>query len=517
MQPNLRLEGASSGNLVEVAGSNQVKVIPEIDATNNDANIGGTRLFYENDQGLANYGGMVPYLRAVRSSDEYRKRVELDVLLDEEVFSTVTQNLTKHSMTSATYVPAWTLSGFNTNPTYLTTAGGVALLKTYKTFSIVGTETLSLDAEVSLTFSNSITMPGGTAIELGFGLNNAASPYEWFDGIYVRFTAGGVYLIMRNNSNTDTNASEVFVNPDGIGKTIWQPVAGRKYQFIIYVTVRMVRCWISDPVTGLTWLANSLLPPQGYAMLTASSSYQMVLRQYQSSSPLTGTNLTLGRYSVRRGGGQRYVSPLGRVVNRAGENINSPGTLTTTANQTITTGSITRPAAIALTNTTAALTSLSGIILETPSLASGTDGILLEYLNPALPTAVSTSFLPTRRLRIDGIRINAFVSTVFTAGGPMVKNFYIAIGSTSGSLAGVAADTVTTKAFRRIQIDYEEAWITAQAVNTFPTVRGSNYARFKNPLYVNPGEYVALICYCTGTPVTAGTIQRAVSFDFTWE
>ena len=116
MQPNLRLEGASSGNLVEVAGSNQVKVIPEIDATNNDANIGGTRLFYENDQGLANYGGMVPYLRAVRSSDEYRKRVELDVLLDEEVFSTVTQNLTKHSMTSATYVPAWTLSGFNTNP-----------------------------------------------------------------------------------------------------------------------------------------------------------------------------------------------------------------------------------------------------------------------------------------------------------------------------------------------------------------------------------------------------------------
>jgi hypothetical protein len=115
------------------------------------------------------------------------------------------------------------------------------------------------------------------------------------------------------------------------------------------------------------------------------------------------------------------------------------------------------------------------------------------------------------------VRISAFVQTALSVGGPLNKNFYIAYGSTSVSLASVATDTATTKAYRRVQIPYSEVWTAAQTVNTLPKLGGPSYFQFKNPIYVNPGEFIALVCYGTGTPITTGTIQRSIAFDYTWE
>ena len=219
---------------------------------------------------------------------------------------------------------------------------------------------------------------------------------------------------------------------------------------------------------------------------------------------------------MRRGGGQSVASSLADISSRTLESILSPGTLTTTGNQAITTGSITRPGAAAPTNTTSLLASLSGIVLETPSLASGTDGIIMSYLNPALPTTTGTTFPQARRLRIDGVRIGSFVQTALT-GGPFVRGYYLAYGSTALSLAGVASDTVTTKAYRRIQLELTQVYTATQAIDTLPAISGSSYMTFKNPIYVNPGEYVCLVGYNTGTVASAGTLQHAISFDYAWE
>ena len=42
-----RIEGNTSGNVVEVAGTNQLKIIPETNTVSNQANIGGVRSFHE--------------------------------------------------------------------------------------------------------------------------------------------------------------------------------------------------------------------------------------------------------------------------------------------------------------------------------------------------------------------------------------------------------------------------------------------------------------------------------------
>ena len=511
-----RIEGNVSGNVVEVAGTNQLKIIPETNATTNAANIGGVRVYSENDQGLAaGMGTVTPYLQSVEVSDEYRQRTELDILLDEENIAYTAQNFTKTAMYATTYVPAWSAQGFSTNPTSLLTAGAAVLFKTYKTYAVNGTETTSLDMEVSFTYASGAQLPTNTVAEIGFGVSAITTPYDFFDGVYIRLTPSGMYLVNRNNSSTDTVVSSAFLAPDSTGTTVWQPVSGRKYQIIIYAMTRMTECWISDPVLGLTWLASEVNTPAGYSQPTASSSLPVAVRQYQATAPTVASTVIVGRWSVRRGG-TTIASGLGETMARIGENINSPGTLTTTANQTITTGSITRPAAAVPTNTTALVTSLSGIVLETNTLAIGTDGILMAYQNPALPTTTGTTYLPARRLRIDGVRIASSVQTVFVS-TLYSKYFYIAYGSTSVSLAGVAADTVTTKAYRRVMLDLVQSYPATAAVGSIPSQNGSSYMQFKNPLFVNPGEFVALCTYDIGVVPTSGVIQHAISFDYSWE
>jgi hypothetical protein len=512
MSMDITIVGGTSGNRAEVAGTgnNQVKIIPETDATNNPLNIGDIRCFSENDQGLSTG---VPFLSSPETSTDYRLRTELDTILDEESFVYTAQNFTKHAMYATTYAPTWTSTGFNTNPANSLTAAAAAVLKTWKTFSVVGTETLSLDIEAAITFQSGVQLPANTVIEFGIGLTSNTTPYDFFDGFYFRINPTACYAVIRNNSSTDTAVSNAFKAVDGV--TTWQPVSGRKYEFILYLSTRSVLVWVNDPVLNEVWLASTLKTPSGYGAPIASPAAQVVVRQFQASAPPVASQITIGRYSVRRGG-QVIASSLGEFNTRAVENIYSQGTLTTTANQTITTGSVTRPTAAAPTNTTTLLASLSGIVLETGTLAVGTDGILMSFQNPVLPTATSTTYTTQRRLRIDGVRIGSSVQTAFTAGG-FTKYFYLAYGSTALSLQGVATDTATTKAYRRIMLELVHAYTATQAIATLPAQIGPNYIQFKNPVFVNPGEFVALCTYHIGTAGVTGVLQHNIAFDYAWE
>ena len=517
MSMDVTTVGGTTGNRAEVNAYNSAKVVLETNATTNAANIGGVRMYSENDQGLAaGTGSLAPYLLSTETSDEYRQRNELDILLDEENFSYSAQNFTKHQMYATTYAPTWTTQGFNTNPASSLTAAAAMLLRTYKTFSVNGTETTSWDCELAFTWTTGAQLPTNTVIEQGFGLNAVTTPYDVFDGVYFRLTPSGMYLVVRNNSSTDTAISSTFFAPDGTGTTVWQPVSGRKYQFILYSMARSIECWIADPVTGMTWLAGDVNCPPGYSQPTASSALPIFVRQYQATAPTIASQVTIGRWSVRRGG-QVIAQGLGEFNARATENINSPGTLTTTANQAITSGSITRPTAGVPSNTTALVTSLSGMVLETNTLAVGTDGILMAYLNPALPTATGTSYLPARRLRIDGVRIGSVVQTVFVNTVALAKMFYIAYGSTTLSLAGTATDAVTAKAYRRLMIDLAQSYPINAAAGTVPTTTGETFIKLQNPLFINPGEYVALCTYHLPTAATSGVIQHSIAFDYAWE
>jgi hypothetical protein len=329
--------------------------------------------------------------------------------------------------------------------------------------------------------------------------------------VYVRTNSSGSYLVLRNNSATDSAVSSAF--KDNTGAATWFPTSGRKYQFILYWTTREVEIWINDPVTEIIFLAAQLAVPAGYGSPTASAALPIFVRQYHSGTPTVAGQFTLSRNSVRRGG-----SNIGTTLNvaaaRGYESNLLPGSLASTQIQTITTGSIVRPSAAVPANTTSTLASLGGIYVETGTLAIGTDAILMSFLNPVLPVAVAATYAPQRRLRIDGVSICSGVTVAFATGG-FQKHFYLAYGSTSVSLAGVAADTVTTKAYRRMHIPIVQYYTATHAPGA-PNGAATFYA-LQTPIYINPGEYVALVTFHQGTVGTTGVITHSLQFDYSWE
>lgn len=504
-----KIIGWVSGNGVEVTSTNRLKV-DLADALVAPEQVGAVRLFVENDAGQS-LGA--PVLMSPEVDQDYRIRAAGDTLLDDEQLNYTTQNFTKFAQYATTYVPSHTINGWNSNPTNLTTAGAAVLYKTWKTFAMEGSQTLAFDVEGAFTYASGSQISASQIIEFGWGLTAIATPYDWFDGFFIRVTASGSYGVIRNNSNSDSAVSDVIKGENGIDN--WVPVSGRKYQFIPYITVRRVQLWICDPLTQVVFLAVDMATPVGFGAPTSTNCAPFCVRQYQVSAPPVAAYFTLSRLSARRGGMNIAVTldtQGARALESAGNKI---GSLGVTQIQAIATGSITRPAAAVPSNTASTLNSLGGIYVETGTLALATDAILMSYLNPALPVAVATTMNPNRRLRINGIAIASGVTTAFATGG-FSKFFYLAIGSTSVSLAGVAADTVTTKAFRRIHLPIVQHYTATHAPGQSNNASMS-YFELPSPEYVNPGEYVNLVTYHQGVVGTSGVITHAMQLYVTPE
>jgi hypothetical protein len=504
-----KLIGWASNNGVEVTSTNRLK-IDLADAVSAPEEVGAVRSFCENDAGQS-LG--VPTLLSPEVDLDYRQRQGGDLLLDDEQFCRTTQNFTKMAMYATTYVPSHTIQGWSSNPTNILTAGAAVLYKTWKPFAMEGTQTLAFDVEGAFSYASGSVMASGQVIEFGWGLTAITTPYESFDAFFIRVSNSGSFGVIRNNSNSDSAVSPIIKSEDGV--TDWVPISGRKYQFIPYISPRVCQLWINDPITETVFMAVSMPTPVGFGAPTSGNSAPFFVRQYQVSAPAVAASFNLSRLSARRGG-LNTTTTLDSQGARALESAeNKVGSLGVTQIQAITSGSITRPAAAVPTNTASTLASLGGIYVETGTLALGTDAILMSYQNPALPVAVGTTIGPNRRLRINGLMIASGVSTAFATGG-FSKYFYLAIGSTSVSLAGVAADTVTTKADRRIHIPIIQHYTATHAPGA-PNGASMTYFDLPTPEYINPGEFVKLVTYHQGVVGTAGVITHALQLYVTPE
>jgi hypothetical protein len=178
----------------------------------------------------------------------------------------------------------------------------------------------------------------------------------------------------------------------------------------------------------------------------------------------------------------------------------------------------TNPTAAVPSNTAANLgTGLGGQFWETATLAVSpvTDGIICSYQVP--PASVSNA---GRRLVIRGIGLSSFIQTQIS-GGPFICQYSLAFGHTSVSLATSESSSFssdTTKAPRRIPLpQFTQAITQNQAVSTIANQPGSAYMQFESPVYVNPGEFVALVTKHIGTVADSGVIAHSVLFDYGWE
>jgi hypothetical protein len=494
-----RIEGNTSGNVLEVNALNHAKVVPETDAASNPGNVGGVRVFGENDQGT------VTGFHSLKSPEidfDYRQRMSQDLLLDDEVFNYTAQNTGKHNYSNTTMTNAWTAGQVTTNSSSITTTTTGTQLQTYAFFPYLGTTTVSVDAEVS--FSAQPT--ANTFVEWGVGLPGTSTTAPT-DGVFFRLSSAGLQGIASFNG-TEVSTG-VFPLSNGAGT--WAYTNNKRYQFICYQAATEAYFWVDDG-TGVVLLGEIELPTGTGTVAMAGSGQFFFKQRITGGAGGAALSASMARYSVRQGGVQIATTPSTQGSRLYGSYQGlSGGTLGTLARVgTITTGNEANVTAAVPTTTTAALGSgLGGTFWETVSLAVNTDGIIMSYQVPA-----GTVNVAGRRLVLRGMYLNSYVQTVI-AGGPYTAEWFLAFGHTAVSLA--TTEAATTKAARRIVLPFVQQITAAQAVNT-AVANSTNFVDFGDaPIFVNPGEFVQLCTRHIGTVGTTGTVVHRVTPIYGWE
>ena len=101
-------------------------------------------------------------------------------------------------------------------------------------------------------------------------------------------------------------------------------------------------------------------------------------------------------------------------------------------------------------------------------------------------------------------------------GGPCNRTFALAFGNTAASLA--TTEAAATKKPRIVLLpELTQAITAAQAVNTMVSQPGGCVSLFPEPIYVNPGEWVAVLEKIIGTVGTSGTIANNIQLIYSWE
>ena len=473
--------GDASGNLAGVDTNKQMLVgLPTL-----DARTGKARVMSEIDAGTITGTAL---LASGEVDADYRNRVAMEVHLDNETFGYTAQNTGKHNLLNTTMAATWTTAGFSTNSGAITTTATGLRLRTYAYFPLLGAASTYLEITGSV---NANYLATNTTLDFGAFIDGGSTPYAPTDGAFFRVNSSGFFGVVNFNTVETTTSAFTFT-----------PTANRKYKFLIEADERVVRFWIDDVLYG------TIPTPTGQGQPFLSPSLPFALRHAHTGTASAASQFILNDYTVTAGGLAAFdaLATIGNRIHGSYQGLSggTMGSLASYANNV-------NPTAAVPTNTTAALGSgLGGQFWETATLAVNTDGIICSYQVPA-----GTVSVPGRRLKINGICLCSYIQTL-VAGGPLCIQYSMAFGHTAVSLA--TAEAATTKAPRRIPLpQFTQVLTLAQAVSTLVSQPGGGKIEFVNPIYVNPGEFVALVSKHVGTVASAGVLGHVVSFDAGWE
>lgn len=479
----IRIEGNTSGNVAEVNASNQLKIIPETDAATNPANVGAVRIFSEVDSGVKTGVG---YLLSPEVSDDYRWRVGLDVILDNETFNYVNQNTAKFKYLSTTLTMAQSANALVTNATGITTINTAAAFRTWQHFPILGQQS-PLYVEITAALSAALTT--NTTIDFGLFLQSDASPYAPSDGVYFRFNSAGLIGLVNNNGEVTT------------GVFAFTPTINQVYQFLIAVNEREVEFWIDD----VLYATIETQVGKGQPFQSSALPFQ-VRHAIGGTAAGAALSFKITDYSVQLGDlGANY--PISQLATRAGGGLQVQQGATT-GGQLSTYALGAAPAAVTLTASTAPATNtLGGLFLLPVAITAGeSDYPLFAWQNPA-----GTAAIPGKMFFCTGIIVQeAFVTTALT-GGPIVLAYAVGFGSTAASLATTETTTFTsntTKIARKYPLGAQALAATA-AIGALAT--GFQRSFSDAPIAVNPGEFLHIILRAHGTSTSAGAIRGGVT------
>lgn len=480
------IQSGSGGNLAAVDNNNKLQVA----LADDQAQAGYALIVSENDAGTV-LG--TPTTASPETDDDFRLRVASEIPLDDETFNYTAQNTGKHNNQSTTMTFVYGTGGLLSNGSSITTTTTGVSQQTYAMFPVFANgQSTYYQAEWSF---SATAVPANTIIDFGLFQRPTSNPYAPTDGVYFRFNSSGLFgVINHSTSETTTSAFSGFT-----------PTANRVYKFLIVVNNNQTEFWIDDTLYGV------IPTPNAQAQPCMSAALPMAWRHVITGGAAGGVfQATLRGYSVSTGG-LSFIRNLGESGNSMfgsyqGLSGGTMGSLATYVNNTNPTAAV--PSNTALT---ANLPSgLGGQAWETATLALNTDGIINAYQVPA-----GTVSVPGKRLKVLGVKLSSFIQTVI-AGGPFVRTFTLNFGHTNVNLT--TAESATAKARRVVLLPELTQLVTAaQAVSTLVSQPMGGVSLFPAPIYVNPGEFVAIAVKHIGTVGTSGTIATNIQYIYEWE
>lgn len=476
-----RIEGNTSGNVAEVNSSNQVKVVTETNAASNPENVGAVRVFSENDAGTITG---TPYLRPPETSTDYRLRMGIDSLWDNESFNYAAQNTSKHNYTNTTLTITYGGGSITTNGGSGTAINTGAYLRTYRQFPLFGTASTYVD------FDFCIADAIATNTEVYYGLftpgGQTAAPA---DGVYFKITSAG-FFACTNNAGSENAVAFTFA-----------PTINQTYRLTIALNHSEVEFWIDSVLYAEVPTPAGLGTP-------CSSLAQPVCVQHRILGTAAGTvfrtkcfnyNVTIGDLDNNR----LWASAM------AGMGFSSiQGASGQTQGQTSNNTNSAAPASASLSNTAAGYTTLGGQFQFAAVGGAETDYALFAFLNTAPTTAITA-----RNLVIRGVWINAFNMGAASATTATLLQWTLGVGSTAVSLA--TGEAATTRAPRRISLG-------TQSIAVATPIGGNADRRIDvnldAPVVVEPGTYLHIILKMpVGTATASQVIRGTVGINAYWE
>ena len=450
--------------------------------TNVDAYTGKVRIMSENDNGSA-LGG-VPYLKSPETSPDYRLRVGVDSVWDDDNFNYTAQNFNKHKYTSNTLTMTWASGFLSTNGTGVTTTGTGCQLQTYRHFPIQGSGATYFEMAMALS-NNPVT---NWTLDFGGFLPAAASTSIPLDGVYFRINSAGVFGVINVNGTESTTSALAFT-----------PVINRTYKYNVTINDGEVEFWIDDVFYG------ELVKPIAVGSAVYAGSVPFSVRHHHTGVTSAVISAKFANYTVS-------LADMDNVrlwaSNKSGQGLSavqypSGATAGITSNGI----NITAPVAATLANATAGYATLGGKFQFAAVAGAETDYALFAFLNPAPTTSITG-----RNLVIRGVWIDTFNAVVAVATTPTVLEWSAAVGSTAVTLLTV--DGAATRLPKRIPLGIQSFLVGALAGQSAARVD----VNLDAPLVVEPGTYFHIILRMPYATATATEIFRGqVGVNAYWE
>lgn len=431
--------------------------------------------------------------RTIDVDEDFKLRVGQQTLLECETFNYVAQNTGKYSYSNTTMTVTWSASGMTTNGSAITTTTTGVAVRSRAHFPIFGQQTTFCEIEAS--FSQQPTT--NTEIDFGLFTPGGANPFAPVDGAFFRLNSSGIVAVCNYGGVEVTSSPVDFTGIDGSASY----TNTKKYQFIVQIADHRATFWIN----GL--LAAAIDVPVAQGSVVLSSALPFAVRHAivgGAAGVALQCNITKVSCSINGHSNSDTNSTVGNrtLGSYQGLGGGTMGSLASYANNT-------NPAGTAGSNTAANVTGLGGQGAINAAAAAATDFIMCSYQVPAGSTLVQG-----RRLAIRGVFISLCNLGADVATTPTTLALSLAFGHTAVSMA--TTEAATTKAPRRIPLGFSYFPVAAP-IGATPQ-DGPINIRFDNPIYVNPGEFIATVMkFVAGTATASQVINYHVTFDYGWE